>query len=260
MSPQGIVALARQGHPIAIGTLINYSTKSLGIKVRVQRREACLFILLEAEHLPDQSTAVAFIQKSLKILNVQPIKTVMVYGRHQGNKQPSWQQRLDLNSPGSTQLDVHPAAVHTSSISHSFGSSFIRSSSMMSASLSNLEPMPTHDLDLIERSPSESSPFTETPPPLNPSDPAPEVLRRPESVILIIFVSLLVFWDAYISFLDELKTETSLTSGQLAQRLGTSRRTVRRKKNQDGFDLWTQRLDPDGIAWVYRKGVYVPQV
>lgn len=85
------------------------------------------------------------------------------------------------------------------------------------------------------------------------------LLNRPEAVIFIVVAALFVLWDTYLSLLDEVGA-TSLSSRQLAQRLGTTQKTIRRRKRQPGFSEWTQQLDPDGIAWVYcAGGIYEPK-
>jgi hypothetical protein len=87
----------------------------------------------------------------------------------------------------------------------------------------------------------------------------PDVLKRPEAVILILIAALFVFWDTYLSLLDEVSA-ASLSTRQLAQRLGTSQKVIRRRKRQADFGEWTQQLDPDGIAWMYCSGgAYAPK-
>jgi hypothetical protein len=86
------------------------------------------------------------------------------------------------------------------------------------------------------------------------------LLNRPEAVIFVLLAALFVLWDTYLGLLDEVEP-TSLSSRQLAQRLGTNQKTIRRRKSQPGFSEWTQQLDPDGIAWVYcTGGVYAPKM
>lgn len=84
-----------------------------------------------------------------------------------------------------------------------------------------------------------------------------DFLKRPEAVAFILIAALFVLWDTYLSLLDE--GSVSLSSRQLAQRLGTSSKIIRRRKRQPDFSEWTRKLDPDGIAWVYcSSGVYTP--
>jgi hypothetical protein len=88
----------------------------------------------------------------------------------------------------------------------------------------------------------------------------PDFLKRPESIVFILFTTVFVFWEAYLSLLDELAPETSLSCRQLSERLGVSKTTVRKRKRQPGFGEWSKSLDPDGIAWVYETGgLYRPQ-
>jgi len=89
-------------------------------------------------------------------------------------------------------------------------------------------------------------------------EPSSSLLKRPEAVVLILIAALFVMWDTYLSLLDEVGS-TALSSRQLAQRLGTTTKILRRRKRQPNFSEWTQQLDPDGIAWQYANGVYTPQ-
>ncbi|NJO41232.1 MAG: hypothetical protein HC769_16080 [Cyanobacteria bacterium CRU_2_1] len=100
----------------------------------------------------------------------------------------------------------------------------------------------------------------ELPSELPPPSETPDVFKRPETVIFLIFIGLFVFWDTYATLLEEAESSSkrSLTTGQLARRLKTSKSMIRRKKRLNGFSEWTQRLDPDGVAWVYHRGVYLP--
>lgn len=87
---------------------------------------------------------------------------------------------------------------------------------------------------------------------------ASNLLNRPESVIFVLIATLFVLWETYLSLLDE-SGSASLSSRQLAQRLGTTQKMIRRRKSQPEFSEWTQQLDPEGIAWGYRTGgVYEP--
>jgi hypothetical protein len=85
------------------------------------------------------------------------------------------------------------------------------------------------------------------------------LLNRPEAVIFVIIAALFVLWDTYLDLLDEAGTKT-LSSRQLAQRLGTTAKILRLRKRQPSFSDWTSRLDPEGIAWVYcAGGSYTPK-
>ncbi|MFM7424429.1 MAG: hypothetical protein ACKO7W_05445 [Elainella sp.] len=86
-----------------------------------------------------------------------------------------------------------------------------------------------------------------------------DLLKRPEAVVLLIFAALFVLWDTYLDLLDEAGS-TTLSSRQLAQRLGTTAKILRLRKRQPDFSEWTRRLDPDGIAWIYQGGIYAPRV
>lgn len=233
MSPQGILTLAKQGDPTAIAHLLNRSTHPHGIEVTVKRRNHYLYVLLEAPEPPNQYAATAFVRSNMKILRVELIRAVLVYGRQSGSPVPAWQQAILLDS-----FDSPPSPGRTVTQSPS---SFTQSSGAIVPNSTYISPD------------GRSTSY------IDPSDEASEFLKRPESVIFLILTSLLVLWDVYLALLEEVDSNVALTSKQLAQRLGTSKRTLRRMKRQPGFSQWAQSLDPENVAWVYQGGVYLPQ-
>jgi hypothetical protein len=141
-----------------------------------------------------------------------------------------------------------------------------------------IEPEPELELsetELLDPEPLPQNWATPTPPPENHMETSltsrpetalaetseiPEFLKRPESVVFVFFTTIFVFWEAYLSLLNELAPATSLSCRQLADRLKVSKSTVRKRKRQPGFSDWSKSLDPDGIAWVYETGgLYRPQ-
>jgi hypothetical protein len=87
-----------------------------------------------------------------------------------------------------------------------------------------------------------------------------DLLKRPEAVIFILLAALFVLWDTYMDLLDEAGS-TTLSTRQLAQRLGTTAKILRLRKRQPNFSDWTRSLDPDGVAWIYSSGgLYAPKI
>lgn len=85
-----------------------------------------------------------------------------------------------------------------------------------------------------------------------------ELAQHPESVVLLVMVSLFVIWKFYLELLAE--PENALTTGQLAQRLGVKRKLVRHQKYQPNFTEWSRSLDPDGVGWQWQEGRFRPVV
>jgi len=87
-----------------------------------------------------------------------------------------------------------------------------------------------------------------------------DLLKRPEAVVFILLAALFVLWDTYMDLLDEAGS-TTLSTRQLAQRLGTTAKILRLRKRQPNFSDWTRSLDPDGVAWIYSSGgLYAPKM
>jgi len=48
------------------------------------------------------------------------------------------------------------------------------------------------------------------------------------------------------------QTDSVLTQTKLAKRLGVTPKTISRRRSQPNFDYWSQKKDPEGIAWLYQ--------
>lgn len=258
--------LIKQGDPAVIATLMNHALQVYGVRVQVQRRENTLHILLEAEELPTPQTVIPFVCESWRLLELEPIQAVMIYSRVIGDRLPAWQKRIQRQPPHAPQplYLASPDGAETSADARAMDQTTtlaaVQSVSAIVASagseLMSLDTDPVDD-SIITLA------FPTHPPALTPIDlmgPAledPDLLKRPEAVIFVMFCSLVLIWDTYLSVVEEPIASTHLSSGQLARRLQTSRRTIRRMKRLDRFSEWTQSLDPEGKAWIYRRGLYM---
>lgn len=248
LAPQDILLMAKQGNPKVIAALMNHTTKPHGILTHVARRNACLHVLLESEKIPNQQLMVNFVRDGIRRLAVEPIATIKVYGRQIGDTTVAWNHEIQLK-PG-----------HTSESS--------REIQVIQDPQPPADPLSTPD-DVTETS-IVISPHSETDivqsDVLEPDLALPDFsqaigsdwLDRPEAVVLIVFASLVILWQVYLDLLEEADAD-SFSSKKLAQRLGVSFSTVSRRKTREDFSAWSQSLDPDGIAWVYREGRFVPQ-
>lgn len=261
MFAQQVWRLAQQGHPVAIATLFNYITQPHGIKTRVQRQGDWLHILLEATSVPNLEETIGFVKHNIADLNVQEITAVTVYGRQQGQQAPNWQRTIYLEPE--SYLEPDPASAQTAQPSAvlSDRANFARANftrvDRAKINRAKISPMNLDSsVDLF-------APFSSVTPPLLPmeSSETPDILKRPQAIVLILFASLLIFWDAYTSLLeeDDVVPTAALSTSQLSRRLQVSKTTIRNRKRLENFSEWTQSLDPDGIAWIYRKGFYVPR-
>lgn len=119
----------------------------------------------------------------------------------------------------------------------------------------NIFPPPGEPLfeDAPAASPSTASPVAA------PSDEASldeasksDLWQRPEAVILAAYLIAVIIWQLYVDLTAESSQQKSgWTATALAERLGTSRTTLSRRKYREDFSAWTQSLDPDGLAWMY---------
>jgi hypothetical protein len=270
-----LLPFVKQGNPVAIALLINHTLRPHGVRAHVRRRENVLHILLEADVPPTPHQAIPFIGNGLSLFTIEPIYWVRIYGRRQGDRWPQWQKTVQLKplKGGSSVLEaaqssqtivpqdtVGDSAENQMVSSVSFEPTVIELEGVRATSADLLEHKDMAHPELAQGTELEAGaivPTLATPP--APSEMA-DVLKRPEAVILLIFCSLVLFWDTYLSVVEDTEPSTYLSSGQLARRLNSSRRAIRSMKRQDTFSDWSRRRDPEGIAWVYQRGFYVPKV
>jgi hypothetical protein len=292
MASSEVLGLAKQGDPAAIATLMNQVTCPQGIVVRAKHQDNCLHLLFEGKQIPKQQTAVSFVRSSLNILNLNSLETVMVYGRQQGSHHTSWHESIQLQScfelsPTAQLTDEGNVERSNAQLTELAELTDLEDDTKTEDLEQIIE---TEITEIIEpatpkaESPKPETTILETVPPLlqlqvqaeptpiapNPMETSslaqrpettltetseiPEFLQRPEAVVFVFLTTLFVFWDAYLSLLNELAPETSVSCRQLSQRLGVSKSTVRKRKRQAGFSEWSKNLDPEGIAWVYQTG------
>lgn len=266
MASSEVLSLAKQGDPAAIAALMNQVTQPLGILVRVKYQDNCLHLLFEGEPAPEQHIAVSFVRSSLNILKLHSLKTIGVYGRQNKSHHYSWQEvihqsyfesptlqdivDLEIIDPARDEVNLPDSEIETSE-----------------TEISDTEPIsPLSQNLLTEATPTQAIILMDTSLLAQRSDSAlaetseiPDYLKRPEAIVFIFLTTLFVFWETYLSLLEEFAPEASLSCRQLSQRLGVSKSTVRKRKRQAGFSEWSKSLDPEGIAWVYQSGgLYCP--
>ncbi len=108
MAQQDILTLAKQGNPIAIAQLINFSLQSKGITAKAELRDECLHVCLDAAQVPEQQVLVPFIHKGMANLGAKDIKTVKIYMRDLDKKCLAWNEEIAL----SLDTDSTPPAVN----------------------------------------------------------------------------------------------------------------------------------------------------
>ncbi|MDX2214474.1 MAG: hypothetical protein SFY66_14380 [Oculatellaceae cyanobacterium bins.114] len=280
-----MLTLARQGDPYVIATLLNQVVGAKGIKAHVAKRDRCLHILLESPHTLNPQGVVAFLEKSINTLQVEAISTLKVYGRQLGQKAIAWNQEISLtweNEPTRSTLDSsHSSNLRSaeSSMAVSGSSSTLKSdfdlasSTNPSVTSTPAVPTPVQPLDstALETTPSADplsltdavssadlvSNSSQPPEDFVQSTETADWLRRPEAIVLIIFVSVLMLWQMYLDLIDDLDLSEPISGRDLAHRLGVNSSTISRRKDRVDFPAWSQDLDPDGIAWVHQDGMFV---
>ncbi len=281
MHPQELLAHAQQGNPKVIAAILNHALKPRGIVAQVARRETCLYVLLQAIAIPPEAEAIALVSTLLHQLEAKPIETVAIRGQRTGDKSVAWRQEILLHAqpptPPTFALDVTQTA--DPSPTNPVALTADPAPITPAAAPAIIEPEAIQPVTLQANPWDEPAATSTAPMPASTAAVAPgseleaiapaqslqslkleAVLRRPEAVILLLFVSMIILWQAYLDLTesDWEESDVVLSSSALAKRLGVSRSTIYRRKNKAYFGAWTQTLDPDGIAWMYVTPKFVP--
>jgi hypothetical protein len=98
MNEWELLKLAKRGQLRAISVLLNRTVVDQGITVKINLKEGCLRILLEAPQVPDQVGSIALIQQQILRLKSDFIQSAHIYGRQLGMAKPAWSQIFEFES------------------------------------------------------------------------------------------------------------------------------------------------------------------
>jgi hypothetical protein len=87
-----------------------------------------------------------------------------------------------------------------------------------------------------------------------------DMMKRPEALVILLFAIALYIWQIYTALATKAAPEGSVSGQELAERLGVSKSTISRRKFDVDFSEWSSSQDPDGIAWAYDSGAFIPQM
>lgn len=92
-----LLKLAQQGDASAITALMNAALHGQAIRVKAQRDDRCLQILLKAANPLNQHACVAFMRRGLLRLRLETIDSVRAYAWQTGREFPSWVSEFSLD-------------------------------------------------------------------------------------------------------------------------------------------------------------------
>jgi len=276
MHSQEILERAREGDPRVIAAILNHVLKPLGVQAQAARREHTLHLVLISASLPDPKRLSSAIQKLIQELHIETLEQIVLYGQRLGEESVAWKQDIVLMTESTVSSMTNPQ----SNVSETFPET-VPEPTFTSPMETTAEGIPTTPPVSVEP-PSVMAASAATPPSsvgveasiVPASEPAiappameeededtlkalAKALQRPEAVILLFALVLATLWELYLD-LAEGDSDEALTGTGLAQRLQVSPSTVSRRKDQDDFSAWSQGLDPEGIAWIYRGGRFWP--
>jgi protease PrsW len=90
---------AKKGDPKAITSLLNRSLQSYGIYAEAVLQDNCLQVWLKSNHVPNQTTTVAFIHQGMTKLGADVIQTVKIYAWQGSENLPCWDAEFNLDNP-----------------------------------------------------------------------------------------------------------------------------------------------------------------
>ncbi|MEX0270901.1 hypothetical protein AB3R30_17300 [Leptolyngbyaceae cyanobacterium UHCC 1019] len=222
--------LAKQGDPAAISALLSYTlSQQYDATASVIRLGDYLSVFIETASSVEQEATVRLVYEVINELAMEEISTVEIKARHQGDRAILWAQTLEMPSQEASAF----------SLINTLPDSAIAQSSL---SIEGSNVLATRSLTELKTQMGSTAQEDQS--------TLQAVLQRPEIVAMVAMALLLVFWDAYLEWMDEAETQ-SLSGRQLAYRLGVSSSTISRYKERTNFGEWSQALDPDGIAWSY---------
>jgi len=224
--------LARQGDAAAIAVILTYHlSQQSNTTASAIRLGDYLSVLIDAGFDADPKILVNLVLSILRDLKIQGITVVEVHGRSMGDRTVRWNQTIEL-------ADLHPPHA-------------IMTPDLLNPELAENSTSPEVSV---------ARPTTQSAPNSDWDGDLKILFQKPEMVALIAFALILVLWDSYLEWMNEVEVTTEPLSGvRLARRLGVSTSTLRRFRERENFDDWSRELDPDGIAWKYENQVFVPK-
>ncbi len=235
MSSANPLELAKQGDPTAIAAILNHRLpQHYDSTASVIRLGDYLSVFIETASRIEQETTVQLVYAVFSELAIDEISTVEISAQPQGDRAMLWTQTLEAP------FNATPVVSLISTLSKPMiDLSSLPTKHSAPTRMAEAEPKPQ-----IDATANEDWNSLQT------------VLQRPEIVAMMVIALLLVFWDAYMEWMDEAETQ-SLSGRQLARRLGVSSSTISRYKERTNFGEWSQTLDPDDIAWSYTGKAFV---
>ena len=258
--------LARTGDPEAIATILHEALVNHQIRVHLDCPSAHLDVYLRSEVSPDYAQTFPVVQQTLRHLNCDLIRTVTVSGGIRGEVEPQWHDTFTVQTVIFLKpiRPPHDAITTTETIVSSLLDAFPdRAEAMATASGGAAEsPSAIGELAAPRAGQADSEVDLEPGVIYHPvlddwQQDWGRIFRRPETVALVAFAIALLLWDSYVGLMQGTK-QRPITASRLARRLGVEPSRLVKQKHQPDFSAWTQDLDPEGVAWVYRYGLYIP--
>ncbi|MBM0740116.1 hypothetical protein JOY44_00400 [Phormidium sp. CLA17] len=267
--------LAKRGDATAIATILSHTLpQHYDATASVIRLGNYLSVFIETFSSIEQEPTVRLVYELISELAIDEISTVEINAQHRGDRAMLWTQTIEApfqaTSPFSFPSAMSNPAINLSSFSPERPAPSSATNPLTELGSALTEPSgalvePINELTelsnpLTEPSSALVEPKNQTDTRLANEDwsSLQTVLQRPEIVAMMAMALLLVFWDAYMEWMEETETQ-SFSGRKLAQRLGVSSSTISRYKERTNFGEWSQTLDPEGIAWNYNGKAFVPR-
>ncbi|AVH64190.1 GUN4 domain-containing protein [Nostoc sp. 'Peltigera membranacea cyanobiont' N6] len=94
---QELLKMAKSGDIQSITIVINQCLKNQGIIAKVNLKDSCLRVMLEAQEAINQELIVPILINQLEKLTIESINKLIVYGKQTNEEFPGWHQEINYN-------------------------------------------------------------------------------------------------------------------------------------------------------------------
>jgi hypothetical protein len=237
MPSANTLELAKQGDSAAIATILSYTlSQHYDATASVIRLGDYLSVLIQTSLSVEQGSTVRLIDDIFGALAIDDISTIEINAQDRGDRAMLWTQTLTAPFNGTPSFSlISPMSNPTIDLPSDLPNLLVQNPEAVSIADESIDPVQPIIPSLTDK---------------DWNDSLQSILQRPEIVAMIAVAIVLVLWDSYLDWMDEVDA-AAISGRQLAQRLGVSSSTISRYKERTNFGEWSQALDPEGMGWVY---------
>ncbi|MBS9383109.1 MAG: GUN4 domain-containing protein [Dolichospermum sp. BR01] len=97
LTTENLIETARKGNTESIANLINKCLQAECITAKVNLKDGCLRVMLEAQEAPNQQLIIPILTNELDKLNIESVNKLIVYGKQTNEDFPVWHQEINYD-------------------------------------------------------------------------------------------------------------------------------------------------------------------